>query len=94
MTLVLLTFNVVANVNNNLNNNNNNNNENNLNGVSQNANNVATNTNAANEIRYLPNQTEDIEGTLCIHLNSHSATHPLKNKLFSLSFFVNFIEKF
>ena len=51
MTLVVLTFNIVANVNNNLNNNNNNNNENNLNGVSQDANNVATNTNAANQIR-------------------------------------------
>jgi len=50
MTLILLTFNIVANVNNNLNNNNNNNNENNLNGISQNANSVSSNTNAVNTI--------------------------------------------
>ena len=50
MAFILLTFNVVANVNNNLNNNNNNKNDNNINAISQNSNNVATNTNAANQI--------------------------------------------
>jgi hypothetical protein len=50
MAFVLLTFNVVANVNNNLNNNNNNKNDNNINAISQNSNNVATNTNVGNSI--------------------------------------------
>ena len=50
MAFILLTFNVVANVNNNLNNNNNNKNDNNINAISQNSNNVATNTNVGNAI--------------------------------------------
>ena len=50
LAFVLLTFNVVANVNNNLNNNNNNKNDQNVNAISQNANNVATNTNVGNQI--------------------------------------------
>jgi len=50
LAFILLTFNIVANINNNLNNNNNNKNDQNINAISQNSNNVATNTNAANGI--------------------------------------------
>ena len=50
LAFVLLTYNVVANVNNNLNNNNNNKNDQNINAISQNSNNVATNTNVGNQI--------------------------------------------
>ena len=50
LSFVLLTYNVVANVNNNLNNNNNNKNDQNINAISQNSNNVATNTNVGNQI--------------------------------------------
>ena len=50
LAFILLTFNIVANVNNNLNNNNNNKNDQNINAISQNSNNVATNTNAGNAI--------------------------------------------
>ena len=50
LAFILLTFNVVANVNNNLNNNNNNKNDQNINAISQNSNNVATNTNSGNVI--------------------------------------------
>ena len=50
LAFILLTFNIVANINNNLNNNNNNKNDQNVNAISQNSNNVATNTNAANGI--------------------------------------------
>ena len=49
MTFTLLVFNLVANVNNNLNNNNNAN-KNNINAISQDSNNVASNTNAVNQI--------------------------------------------
>ena len=47
---MLLTFNLMANINNNLNNNNNNNNDNNINAIDQNSQNTVTNTNAANQI--------------------------------------------
>ena len=47
---MLLTFNLMVNINNNINNNNNNNNDNNLNAVDQNSQNTVTNTNAANQI--------------------------------------------
>ena len=47
---MLLTFNLMANINNNINNNNNNNNDNNINAIDQNSQNTATNTNAANQI--------------------------------------------
>ena len=47
---MLLTFNLIANINNNLNNNNNNNNDNNINAIDQNSQNTVTNTNAANQI--------------------------------------------
>ena len=50
LAFVLLTYNVVANVNNNLNNNDNNKNDQNINAISQNSNNVATNTNVGNQI--------------------------------------------
>ena len=50
MTFTLLVFNLVANVNNNLNNNNNNANKNNINAINQDSNNVASNTNAVNQI--------------------------------------------
>lgn len=50
MTFTLLVFNLVANVNNNLNNNNNNANKNNVNAITQDSNNVASNTNAVNQI--------------------------------------------
>merc|ERR1712051_463851 len=46
LAFILLTFNIVANINNN----NNNKNDQNINAISQNSNNVATNTNAANGI--------------------------------------------
>ena len=47
---MLLTFNLMANINNNINNNNNNNNDNNINAIDQNSQNTATNTNSANQI--------------------------------------------
>ena len=50
MAFILLTFNIMANVNNNLNNNNNNKNDQNINAISQNSNNVASNTNVGNAI--------------------------------------------
>jgi len=50
MTFMLLVFSLVANVNNNLNNNNNNANKNNINAINQDSNNVASNTNAVNQI--------------------------------------------
>lgn len=50
MTFTLLVFNLVANVNNNLNNNNNNANKNNINAINQDSNNVASNTNAVNQL--------------------------------------------
>eukprot|EP00091_Calanus_sinicus_P003263 TRINITY_DN13423_c0_g1_i1.p1 TRINITY_DN13423_c0_g1~~TRINITY_DN13423_c0_g1_i1.p1 ORF type:complete len:179 (-),score=50.03 TRINITY_DN13423_c0_g1_i1:145-615(-) len=50
MTFTLLVFNIVANVNNNLNNNNNNANKNNINAINQDSNNVASNTNAVNQL--------------------------------------------
>ena len=50
ITFMLLTFNLMVNINNNLNNNNNNNNDNNINALDQNSQNTVTNTNSANEI--------------------------------------------
>ena len=50
LTFMLLTFNLITNINNNLNNNNNNNNDNNINALDKNSNNVASNTNAANQV--------------------------------------------
>ena len=47
---MLLTFNLMANVNNNINNNNNNNNDNNINAIDQNSQNTVTNTNSGNQI--------------------------------------------
>ena len=46
----LFVFSLVANVNNNINNNNNNANKNNINAINQDSNNVASNTNAVNQI--------------------------------------------
>ena len=47
---MLLTFNLMANINNNINNNNNNNNDNNINAIDQNSQNTVTNTNSGNQI--------------------------------------------
>ena len=50
LTFMLLTFNLMANINNNINNNNNNNNDNNINAIDQNSQNTVTNTNSGNQI--------------------------------------------
>lgn len=50
MTFVLLVYNAVANVNNNLNNNNNNINDNNVNSVTQDSNQVSSNTQSVNQL--------------------------------------------
>ena len=50
MLLTSFSFSLVANVNNNLNNNQNNANKNNINALNQDSNNVASNTNAVNQI--------------------------------------------
>ena len=50
MTFILLSYNLIANVNNNLNNNNNNNNDNNINSITQDSNQVSANTNVNNQI--------------------------------------------